>query len=252
MATSTSTSLSSSKPSNIFVDFQNNFQNLFKTAPSSKGSKASTLAVDMTIYDQEIEDAQTFLTTASVDKTQDPNEVIEALESLEKLMRKRNKLDEGLTSIKTLDQLNGSWRLIFTTGTADTQKKFGKVNYFPIKAVQSFDTSTTPFSISNGIFLGDFSVVKFFGDFEWKEKARKLEFDFDRIAVLGLGPFDLPKGGAAKIGSSTGLGSESNEDLIKNQNKKPFFNWISADPNIATARGGGGGLALWKRIVEEE
>ena len=32
--------------------------------------------------------------------------------------------------------------------------------------------------------------------------------------------------------------------------KKPFFNWISADSNIATARGGGGGLALWQRDVE--
>ena len=29
--------------------------------------------------------------------------------------------------------------------------------------------------------------------------------------------------------------------------KKPFFNWISADSEIATARGGGGGLALWQR-----
>tara|TARA_B100000524_G_scaffold190291_1_gene98630 strand:- start:595 stop:711 length:117 start_codon:yes stop_codon:yes gene_type:complete len=27
-----------------------------------------------------------------------------------------------------------------------------------------------------------------------------------------------------------------------------FFNWISADEQIATARGGGGGLALWRRL----
>ena len=27
--------------------------------------------------------------------------------------------------------------------------------------------------------------------------------------------------------------------------------WISADEEVATARGGGGGLALWKREVEE-
>ena len=32
--------------------------------------------------------------------------------------------------------------------------------------------------------------------------------------------------------------------------KKPFFNWISADGLIATARGAGGGLALWQRDVE--
>ena len=34
--------------------------------------------------------------------------------------------------------------------------------------------------------------------------------------------------------------------------KKPFFNWISADGLIATARGAGGGLALWQRDVELE
>ena len=44
--------------------------------------------------------------------------------------------------------------------------------------------------------------------------ARKVEFDFDAIAVLGL-KFDLPKGGAAKIGSSTGLGSDNNEKLVE-------------------------------------
>ena len=32
--------------------------------------------------------------------------------------------------------------------------------------------------------------------------------------------------------------------------KKPFFNWISADSEIATARGGGGGLALWQRDLD--
>ena len=58
--------------------------------------------------------------------------------------------------------------------------------------------------------------------------------------------FDLGQGGAAEIGAATGLGSENNVKLAE-QGKKPFFNWIDADDEIATARGGGGGLALWKR-----
>jgi hypothetical protein len=120
------------------------------------------------------------------------------------------------------------------------------VNYFPIKAVQSFDPDTN--IISNGIFIGDFPLLKFFGTFEWKDKARKLEFDFDVIEVFKI-RFNLPKGGAAKIGQSTGLGSESNVELVKRE-VKPFFNWISADETIATARGGGGGLALWRRITD--
>jgi len=54
-----------------------------------------------------------------------------------------------------------------------------------------------------------------------------------------------------KIGAGSGLGSESN---MKNSQdgRKAFFNWISADGTIATARGGGGGLALWKRIDQEQ
>jgi len=51
-----------------------------------------------------------------------------------------------------------------------------------------------------------------------------------------------------QIGSATGLGSENNVKLAE-QKKKPFFNWVSADEKVATARGGGGGLALWKRVV---
>ena len=71
------------------------------------------------------------------------------------------------------------------------------------------------------------------GPFEWLDKPRKLEFDFDSIQVLGLGPFSLPKGKAAEIGGASGLGSDNNKELI-NKGKKPFFNWISADADIAT------------------
>jgi hypothetical protein len=49
-----------------------------------------------------------------------------------------------------LKNLNGSWRLIFTTGTKETQKKWGrKVSYFPLKATQSFNTATM--EITNGV-----------------------------------------------------------------------------------------------------
>ena len=78
-------------------------------------------------------------------------------------------------------------------------------------------------------------------------KKSKLEFNFDQITILQLPTINLKKDDAAKIGASTGLGSKSN---VKNaqKDKNAFFNCISCDKNIATARGGGGGLALWKRI----
>ena len=58
------------------------------------------------------------------------------------------------------------------------------------------------------------SFLLFSPSYDRKEKARKVEFDFDAIQVLGL-KFDLPKGGAAKIGAKSGLGSDSNEDLVE-------------------------------------
>eukprot|EP00549_Striatella_unipunctata_P023985 CAMPEP_0118703080 /NCGR_PEP_ID=MMETSP0800-20121206/18311_1 /TAXON_ID=210618 ORGANISM="Striatella unipunctata, Strain CCMP2910" /NCGR_SAMPLE_ID=MMETSP0800 /ASSEMBLY_ACC=CAM_ASM_000638 /LENGTH=145 /DNA_ID=CAMNT_0006604479 /DNA_START=414 /DNA_END=851 /DNA_ORIENTATION=- len=140
--------------------------------------------------------------------------------------------------------LNGSWRLVFTTGTVKTQEKIkGRINYFPIKAIQSFNTEN--WVIENAIYAGDFALLKFAGEFEFNLNSCKLEFDFSLARILGI-PVPLKRGEAAKIGAASGLGSENN--IKRNeQGKKAFFNWICADDNIACARGGGGGLALWKR-----
>ena len=117
-------------------------------------------AVDLTIYDEDISKADSILRRAAVDKSTSPDEVIEQLLNLEKLMRLKNKLDEGATSRDTIRNLSGAWRLVFTTGTIDTQKKIGKINYFPIKAVQTFNTDTTPYTISNGIYAGTFPLLR--------------------------------------------------------------------------------------------
>jgi len=186
--------------------------------------------------------------SAARSKSEDPEAVCAALLEVEQVMRAAAKEDGGALSRATLDLLAGSWRLVFSTGTIDTQNKVGKINYFPLRATQSFDTSTM--AITNGIYVGEFPLIKFFGDFEWLEARRRLEFDFSSIAVLGF-KFDLPKGGAEELGAATGLGSKSNVENAK-KGKKAFFNWISADDEVATARGGGGGLALWKREEVEQ
>jgi hypothetical protein len=142
-----------------------------------------------------------------------PRSVVGALLDLEKLARAVSKEDDGAFSRDTLEKLNGSWRLVFTTGTVDTQKRVGKINYFPIKAVQSFNTQTSPMTLTNGIFAGDFALLQFYGDFEWLEDKRRLEFDFDEIAVLGF-RIQLPKGGAAEIGASTGLGAPACSGVV--------------------------------------
>jgi len=188
------------------------------------------------------------LKRAADTKQEDSDAVVQALVDLEQWSRQAAKLDPESYAKTMLSNLNGSWRLVFTTGTANTQKKYGKINYFPLKAVQSFDTETM--HIENGIYFGDFCALQFRGDFTFDLKKRKLEFDFDQLRLLQFLDISLGKGEAAQLGAQSGLGSESNVVNAQKKNKSAFFNWISADASIATARGGGGGLALWKRVVE--
>jgi hypothetical protein len=156
-------------------NFFDSFQNVLKSFTKEE-KKVVTPTVDEALSTKkEIESARGILIKASnreID-TKDSDMIVDSLMSLEKLMRKQNKLDGGLTAENTLKNLNGAWRLIFTTGTVDTQKKIGgRINYFPLKAVQSFDTEQM--KISNGIFINDFTLVKFYGPFEFNMKARKV------------------------------------------------------------------------------
>ena len=205
-----------------------------------------------TEYDNAINSCNEILRKAAVTKAEDPELVLKALEDLEKLMRKKRKEEGESVAQDVVENLTGDWRLIFTTGTKQTQEKYNaKINYFPLKAVQSFDTTVAPFQITNGIFAGDFALLKFFGTFDFDLKRSKLVFDFNKLSILQFFDIALQKDEAAKIGASTGLGSEGNVKLAE-KNKGAFFNWISADEEIATARGGGGGLALWKKTQDGE
>jgi PAP_fibrillin len=207
---------------------------------SEDAAAASTL-------DEQISSNLQILARAACTKDVDSDAVCSALSDLEKQMRQKARENPDVAAdMKRM--LNGSWRLIFTTGTGETQKKYGKINYFPLKAVQTFRTvDYDPMEIENGIYLGDFPLIRFSGTMEFDLKKRRLEFDFDQVLVLSVFDIKLGKGDAARLGSTSGLGSDSN---VKNAEKgrNAFFNWISADETIATARGAGGGLALWKRV----
>ena len=210
---------------------------------NSQGPRFSTASADVV---SEISSCVETLTRAADKRQEDSDKVLQAIVDLEKLSRQVAKQDDSYAD-KMLANLNGSWRLVFTTGTANTQKKYGKINYFPIKAVQSFNTEFM--KIENGIYLGEFCALKFSGDFTFDLRKRKLEFDFSNLCLMQFLDISLGKGEAAKLGAKSGLGSESN--VVNAAKRKPaFFNWISADESIATARGGGGGLALWKRVAQ--
>lgn len=210
--------------------------------------QAAGAAKDSTT-ENDIENDLSVLVRAAETKSEDPDVVLAALEDLEKKMRQKAKEEFPRVAEEMQNKLTGDWRLIFTTGTKKTQEKISaRINYFPIKAVQSFRTNETPMLIENGIYLGEFWLIKFSGTMEFELRKRRLSFDFDKVNLFnGLLDIPLKQGQAAELGSKSGLGSESNVENNKRGNSA-FFNWISADDKIATARGGGGGLALWKRV----
>jgi hypothetical protein len=186
-------------------------------------------------YANEIADARNILLLArDKENNVDPNTVVENLVKLERTMPKQNLVDNGETSNTMLQNLNGAWRLVFTTGTKNIQKNVGRINYFPLKAIQCFNTKTM--KISNGIFFGDVAALRFSGYFTWNMKIRKLEFNFDKVAIFGF-QISLP--------------SSPQTEKKNSGSAAPFFKWIYADEQIAMARGGGGGLALWRRVDED-
>lgn len=216
----------------------------FLPFPNNDHAVRSTFSFlsETAVAEPSLDDNLTLLKRAAETKQEDSDAVFEALSALEKQMRQAARENPDIAQ-SVLDNLNGDWRLVFTTGTKDSQKRNGgRINYFPLKAVQSFRTDGM--KIENGIYFGDFPALKFGGEFEFNLKSRKLEFDFNRVTLLGFLDIKLGQNDAAELGAKSGLGSKNN---VTNK-RKPFFNWISADESIATARGGGGGLALWKRV----
>ncbi|KAG6468907.1 hypothetical protein ZIOFF_073602 [Zingiber officinale] len=106
-----------------------------------------------------------------------------------------------------------TWMLIFTF-----QGKLNKGRYFPITAVERFDTAAK--RIENGVYLGPAGSLTFEGKFSWKNRI--LAFIFQNVRTK-LGPF-----GPLQID----LGQTEREPTAK----YPFFIWFSIDEEIAVAQ----------------
>ena len=122
----------------------------FRSPARVRLRRPSSLRAAAPALSAEVESALATCRSAAETKSEDGDTVVSALLALEKGMREASKADAGV-SAATYANLDGCWRLIFTTGTIDTQKKIGQINYFPLKAVQTFDTergriSTSPAS----------------------------------------------------------------------------------------------------------
>ena len=88
------------------ADFNSKFKAATETAKKSRSGSE---------YDDEIESAKALLRRAAAAKNEDGGAVVDALLSLEKTVRAKARVDESVAE-ETLLNLDGAWRLVFTTG----------------------------------------------------------------------------------------------------------------------------------------
>jgi hypothetical protein len=227
-------------------------------------TEASVVSMDHTSgitesnLDEKLTDCLQILNRAAETKADDLDAVYQALVDLEQVSRLVGELERqgdgstaassaagnctvaktALSSNALVTQLNGSWRLVYTTGADQTQEKESRrINYHPLKVIQSFNTDSK--TIADGIYLGNFCILKLSGLFDFDTATRRLEYDFNALRLLDV--FTIPLAGATRLAAAAS-GSESK--------KLPFFNWISADATLATARRGRGVL-VWKRVLDD-
>ena len=129
---------SANQAEQIFAPLQSFFDSIMTSMKSS--SSAAGKVVPGSEFDKPIEEALNILYSAAESKAEDTNKVFTALVDLERLQRLKRKAeaevtnDIPVTAQNMLRNLNGEWRLIFTTGTQDMQSKLGgSINYVPIK-----------------------------------------------------------------------------------------------------------------------
>ncbi|WP_009543299.1 hypothetical protein [Crocosphaera subtropica] len=147
----------------------------------------------------------------------------------------------------TPQQLKGTWRLCFITGTKQAQNKAGVVlrsgRYLPrwamIELTYHPAKASTLGTIENAIKLGAINLT-LTGPAKFLSPKNILAFDFTQISIT-LGNVNLYQG---KIRG----GKESEEKFYEEKVKKQaFFTYFLIENNVIAARGRGGGLALWGR-----
>ena len=127
----------------------------FSSPASFARSRSSPLFATATssASDVEIQEAKQLLCRAAETKLENPDRVLDAMMSLEKNCKLKFREDPKAFAEDIVDNISGDWRLIFTTGTKERQEKSGgRVNYFPLKAIQKFDATVEPKIIENAIY----------------------------------------------------------------------------------------------------
>lgn len=176
-------------------------------------------------------------------KTKSPDEVVSALLAAEK-EAKKHKISYSL------EQLIGTWRLCFITGTKKTRKRAGIIlgsgKYIPrslyITITYDKDKDSQP-NIGTVTNCVDLKLIKLSlsGPIKFVTPQNILAFDFTKME-LKLGGITLYNG---YIRSGKQKEASFATDPLK---KQAFFSYFFIDQSAIAARGRGGGLALWSRL----
>ena len=188
------------------------------------------------------------ITTQSHTKPE-PNSVVEDLLNYEKSAKKDRKK-------YSFQQLIGTWRLCFITGTKKTRRRAGIVlgagRYLPqwVKIQITYsspsevvelpeDMALTAGQVENSVQVAGLKLsltgpVKLL-------KQKILAFDFTQIKVQLFGKIIYQ-------GSIRGGAETVEKFYTESIQKQAFFAYFLVEDNLIAARGRGGGLALWGKL----
>ncbi|NCO75912.1 MAG: hypothetical protein GW795_05955 [Cyanobacteria bacterium] len=152
------------------------------------------------------------------------------------------------------EQLIGHWQLHFITGTKNSQKKLGNFLgsgfYLPslVKVIISYSSEENLKEKNQGKIenIVKFGLVKFIIDgpskFILKKNIIAFDFTYLKMFILGQKTYEM----------NIRNGKDSHSQFYqKNINQQAFFSYFYVSENIIAARGRGGGLALWKKVMDK-
>lgn len=174
-----------------------------------------------------------------------PAEIVTALVNLEKAGKKTKET-------VSYQQLLGTWRLWFITGTKKTRQRAGVMlgagRYLPsgIKICLSYSQNPDialaegeAGKVENSVSLAGINLT-LSGPTKFFPKQKLLAFDFTQLTIKLLGK-------TVYSGNIRG-GKNSVENFYQQPIKKQaFFRYFLIEENLIAARGRGGGLAFWRR-----
>ncbi|WP_438357541.1 hypothetical protein [Aphanothece sacrum] len=171
-------------------------------------------------------------------------------ETLTKALLDAEKTAKKVKPHYTPEQLQGTWRLCFITGTKKAQKQAEIVlksgRYLPSWAKIELTYQTKNESIfpeldtlTNSIECGGFHLI-LAGPAKFINIKNILAFDFTKLT--------LKFGGMTLYNGNIPSGKQrENKFYHSSLSQQAFFSYFLIEDNLIAARGKGGGLALWGR-----